>query len=270
MMKCKVCGEMSVDFGNAVVMGKYEAHYSRCVSCGCIFADDPHWLHESYGNAITNTDLGSVSRTESNSKQVKMILDYLFKSSGKFLDYGAGYGMFVRRMRDLGYDFRAYDRYCENLFSREFTTQLNNSEKYDVITAFEVVEHAEKPMDFFEKLFSYSETVLFTTEIIPMPPPKPGTWWYYALEHGQHISFYTVDALKYIARYFKRKLYTNNSSLHLISSAPIKQGIFDLCLNTDVVEWNHFLKKRPSLLEQDWHLLRRQTLRKLGYPDDCE
>jgi len=34
---------------------------------------------------------------------------------GIFLDYAAGYGLFVRLMRDAGYNFRWSDLYCQNL-----------------------------------------------------------------------------------------------------------------------------------------------------------
>jgi len=43
---------------------------------------------------------------------------------GIFLDYAAGYGLFVRLMRDAGYNFRWSDLYCQNLFVRGWSHQF--------------------------------------------------------------------------------------------------------------------------------------------------
>ncbi len=49
--------------------------------------------------------------------------------------------MFVRLMRDNGFDFYRSDRQCENLFAKGFEASLDVSPSYELLTAFEVFEH---------------------------------------------------------------------------------------------------------------------------------
>ena len=58
-------------------------------------------------------------------------------------------------------------------------------------------------------MLKLSNTIIFSTEILPMPVPKPDDWWYYAFEHGQHISFYSLRTLEFLADKFDLNLYTS-------------------------------------------------------------
>jgi hypothetical protein len=55
-------------------------------------------------------------------------------------------------------------------------------------------------MQEIEKLVKISKTIVFTTELLPSPIPKPNDWWYYGISHGQHICFYSEQALRVIAK----------------------------------------------------------------------
>jgi hypothetical protein len=162
-------------------------------------------------------------------------------------------------MRDIGYDFLAYDRYCENLFSSQFRVESLDGSNFQLITAFEVIEHLENPIDIFAEVFNHSESVLFTTELVPTPPPLPGKWWYYGLDHGQHISFFTSTSLKYIANRFGKRFYSNGFNLHLMTSQQISEKIYKLSSNKSFCQWLHLLRRRPSLLQSDWQSLRKNT-----------
>lgn len=56
-------------------------------------------------------------------------------------------------------------------------------------------------------MLQLSNTIIFSTEILPKPVPKPDDWWYYAFEHGQHISFYLLRTLNYLADKFDLNLF---------------------------------------------------------------
>jgi len=43
----------------------------------------------------------------------------------------------------------------------------------------------------------------------------PDAWWYYGLHHGQHIGFYRLKTLQYLAEKYGKALYTNGKSCHL-------------------------------------------------------
>ncbi len=149
IMYCKICGNITEYFGKTTVLRKYTAVYQKCPKCGFVYTQNPYWLSESYENAIASTDIGTVSRAGTNSIQAKSIIELLFTPSAKFLDYGSGYGIFVRRMRDIGYDYLAYDRHCANLFLEQFTVSSIVNDSFELVTAYEVVEHLEEPLVFF-------------------------------------------------------------------------------------------------------------------------
>ena len=41
--------------------------------------------------------------------------------------------------------------------------------------------------------------MLTTTHLVPDPAPQPADWWYYTLDSGQHITFYTRASLSVLA-----------------------------------------------------------------------
>ncbi len=264
-MNCKICQSATEHFGEATLIAKHKAEYSRCTACGFIFAREPRWLSEAYSSAMTSTDMGHVSRTDQNSLRTKAVIDLFFHSTKRFLDYGAGYGMFVRRMRDKGYNFFAYDTYCENLFSKQFLLTDLSREKFDLVTAFEVFEHLENPADVFANVLERSDNLLFSTELLPEPNPPLSGWWYYGIEHGQHISFYTFKSLQKVAAIHDRHL-TSWGNLHLLSRKPVSLFWYRKATDNRNSEWLGLWRRRPSLLEQDWQDLRKEVLTKLGYP----
>jgi hypothetical protein len=50
----------------------------------------------------------------------------------------------------------------------------------------------------------------------PNPVPQPNDWWYYGLDHGQHIAFYSTITFEYIAEKLQLN-YLNVGSLHVLS-----------------------------------------------------
>jgi Methyltransferase domain len=249
-------------------MAKHTASYRRCVSCGFLFAEEPHWLQEAYSDAITSTDMGTVSRADRNSLMTKATIDLFYRSSKTYLDYGAGYGMFVRRMRDLGYDFHAYDLHCQNMFAEQVALVSLDGKHYDLSTAFEVFEHLEDPLSVIKLLFAVADHLLITTEILPEPVPSLDAWWYFAPEHGQHISFYTLKSLRIMAKAGSRFFYTNGCNIHLFSRKPLSEYWFRKAISERNSQWIGLWRPRKSLLDHDWQSVRTQVLTKLGYQQE--
>lgn len=262
-MNCKICNSPTQYFGTAKVMGKYMATYLRCSKCAFIFVAGPTWLKEAYESPINQTDIGTVNRMMENSRTTKLIIDLFLRKSGRCLDYGAGYGLFVRRMRDLGYDFTAYDRYCKNIFAANFQVACLVGQQFDIVTAFEVMEHVEAPLEIFSEIFAHADAVLFSTEIVPEPAPRPGQWWYYGLDHGQHISFYAKTALEQVASAFGKRL-SSYGGLHLISSKRIACGLFRISASRTMGKVWELVRTRPSLLPTDFERLRSEHLAIIG------
>ena len=71
-----------------------------------------------------------------------------------------------------------------------------------------------------------TDFVLFSTDLISVPAPVTEKWWYYCLEHGQHVSLYSMQSLEYIARKYKYNFLSNGLNTHIFSKQPINKNIF--------------------------------------------
>jgi hypothetical protein len=236
------------------MLGQTRTEFHQCSGCGFIQTDEPIWLPQAYSNAITGSDLGLVTRNIKLATICSALIPVLFPHGRRFVDYGGGYGLFVRLMRDAGFDFLRYDPLCENLFAQGLDAEAPPAPSYDLVTAFEVFEHLLSPLNDIELMLRFGRSIFFSTELVsPTSPPRPETWPYYGLEHGQHIAFYSVRTLQVIADRFGLRLYTNGQSLHLLTEQPLSARLFRLLLHHRVASMVRLLVKRDSLLGHDVH-----------------
>jgi Methyltransferase domain len=228
-VNCQICGENMSPAFIATVLCKHEATFDYCESCGFLSARNPHWLEEAYSSAIASTDTGLVMRNISIARRLAVMLYFLMgeRGHGHYLDAAGGYGMLTRLMRDYGFDFYWSDKYCENLLSKGFEFS-NKKMPVTAVTAFEVLEHVQDPLDFINRtlLEAGSETIIFTTELFEGKPPMPESWWYYAFNAGQHISFYQEKTLRVIADKLGCNLYMNNN-FHLITKKHFNPNVYN-------------------------------------------
>jgi Methyltransferase domain len=260
-MFCNICSHPSILFDKAKVLNKYDVQYFQCTACGFVQTEESYWLNESYSDAITKSDLGLIARNLNLSRISKLMIILFFNQDAKFIDYGGGYGMLVRMMRDFGFDFYRSDKFCDNLFAYGFDADVKGADQYELLTAFEVFEHLPDPLGDLEKMLSFSKNILFSTLLIPASQPKPNRWWYYGLEHGQHISLFTPEALRFIADKFNLKLYSNGSSLHLLTEKKINPLLFSLVSRGKIAQMLHIYFNRKSLLPKDYQLLTGTSLK---------
>lgn len=218
-MGCVICGNKTQPVFRAKILNKYKVQYFHCAECDFLRTEHPFWLDEVYSQVINDTDTGILNRNISLSKVTAAILYFLFDKNAKFLDYAGGYGIFVRLMRDIGFDYYWHDPYSTNLFARGF--EYIKTDNINLLTSFESFEHFVNPLEDIEKMLSISPNMLFTTELIQSPLPKPSEWWYYGLEHGQHLSFYTQKTLVFIAGKYNLNFHTNGINIHLFTDKKI-------------------------------------------------
>ena len=249
-MICKICSQPAAPFANARILHKYEVQYFQCSHCGFTQTEAPYWLEEAYSEAITLSDIGLVGRNIELAKISAVVLPAFFNPTARFLDYGGGYGLFVRLMRDAGFDFYLWDKFVPNLFAKHFEADLTRL--YEAVTAFEVFEHLVNPLKEVERILSFSKNILFTTLLIPPHNPKPDEWWYYGTEHGQHVALYTGRALALMAQKFHVHLYSNGTNLHLLTGRAIFPPTFRWLTRPKLVQLFGRLWKRDSLLADDY------------------
>lgn len=247
-MNCKICNNESELIFSKKILGKYEARYFQCEKCEFIQIENPHWLKEAYESAIFHLDTGLVSRNLYFSSITEKLILKHFSYHEKFIDYGGGYGLFVRLMRDKGFNFYRQDNYCQNLFAQYFDiSDLKEIDrKFELLTAFELFEHLENPLAEIEHMLRFSDSILFSTELQPNNIKEHTDWWYFGPESGQHISFYTKKSLEIIAKKFGLNFYTNGSTLHLLTKKQFKTSPFQL--NTDNFIFKLKRKLRSLLL----------------------
>jgi hypothetical protein len=101
-------------------------------------------------------------------------------------------------MRDLGYDFRWFDKYADNLYASGFEADI--AAHHALVTGFEVFEHLEAVASELGAIFRpRPDHVLVGTVLHHGFEPS---WWYLMPDSGQHVAFYARRTLAWIAERF--------------------------------------------------------------------
>lgn len=239
-MNCRIChSETSVIFEGRMLR-KYDVRYYHCDNCGFLFTEDPYWLKEAYEDSMNISDTGILLRNLSLSRFASVIIFFLFDRKAKFLDYAGGYGVFTRLMRDIGFDFYWYDPYTKNVLARGF--EGAESGRYEIVTSFESFEHFVDPLVELERMLKISDNIFFSTTLLPSLVPRPDRWWYYGLEHGQHIAFYSERTLSYMAKKHGMNAYSF-LNIHLITSKKIDVLIYKLLIGASILGLSEIVRR---------------------------
>jgi hypothetical protein len=271
---CKICGNPASSLFETNVLHKYPVKYYQCSNCSFIQTEEPFWLEEAYTSPIGLLDVGLLHRNFELAQIIPAILDQLSIRNNKYLDYGGGYGIFVRLMRDKGYDFYLADKYSKNLFAQFFELKDAGIDAgFSCLTTFEVFEHLVSPIDEINKMFLLTDTILFSTELQPDIRFKSvDDWWYFVPEGGQHIALYSLRTLKQLKEHFKCYLYTNRFNLHILSKYPLPKDPFapevKKALSFRERLYNKLFKPQPifkstsrnSLLQKDFSFYKTKLL----------
>lgn len=220
---CKICDEKSQLVFTGMMLKKHEAFYHSCPNCGYLFIREPYWLSEAYSDAIVDADTGLVYRNQLFSECITRYLVLLGQARATCLDLSGGTGLFTRLMRDNGFDYYWDDPYCRNIHARGFELKmLPEGYQVSVVTAFEVLEHLENPVDFIRHAFSnsHAQVLIVSTELFAGSPPALDAWNYYMPETGQHIGFFQQKTLRTIATRLKLHL-DSHKHFHVFSRVAL-------------------------------------------------
>ena len=255
-VSCKVCGGASVFTFEKLVLNKHQVKYFQCSSCQFIQTEEPYWLEEAYSSAITALDIGLLQRNLRFSPVVHKLISRYFDSNKRFLDYGGGYGLFVRMMRDQGLDFYRYDKHCENIFAQYFDiADLDGSADFELVTAFEVFEHLENPIEDITRMLEFGHSILFSTHLVPDIDLE--NWWYLTEETGQHIALFSLKSLQKLSNRFSLNLYTNGADLHLLTMKDLPSKVFQNSIKERLLA-KFSDQPKSSLLMRDYQYIRKR------------
>lgn len=238
-MECKICQKEATLVKTMTVRGKYKAGYYQCGSCGFLFINNPTWLKEAYEEPIADTDTGYVLRNVYLSRKTLILFRFLFNIKSSFLDYAGGYGMLARLMRDYGLDFYSIDLHTPNLFMKGIEYK---NQPVEALTCFECFEHFDSPIKEIEKMLALSKNIFFSTLVLPKEIPDE-SWEYYGLKHGQHISFYSIQTLEYIAQKYNLNLCSDGTNLHLLTEKKVPQWLFVFLLKLTTFQFDVIVRK---------------------------
>ena len=244
------------------VLDRHEVAYFLCQGCGLLQTEAPYWLDEAYAQAIADTDTGLLQRNLEHARFLNMLLQLAFDPNGRFVDVAGGYGVLTRLLRDRGFDAYWADKYCANLFAvgHESFDGLQS----EALFAFEVLEHVTDPLTFLRDAFARygCRSMVFSTLTFSGNAPAPG-WWYYALESGQHVSFYQPRTLQRMATELGCEYTRVHEGLHLLMARPLapwfRRILRSRSLRVMLERWFWKWRELPSLTWHD-HEQARQRL----------
>ncbi|MCH4890726.1 class I SAM-dependent methyltransferase [Acidaminobacter sp. JC074] len=206
-MKCKICkGDTYILFDE-----QFKMDYHRCKACGFIYADPKHHATLEDEKEEYNRHNNSIE----DEGYVNMFKRFMtafepFVSGKVLLEYGSGpEPVFSEVLRRQGYEVTSYDPFY-------LPDEAYLNKKYDIITSTEVFEHFSEPYKEFEKLDGLlkEEGIMAIMTQFPKDDDHFKKWWY--RRDITHISFFTVESFKSLAKDFHYELMYHNEKDYMI------------------------------------------------------
>lgn len=256
-LPCRVCGAEARPLFEKRVLRRHTARYHGCPACGFVQTQEPDWLDEAYGEAISAVDTGVLARCLYQRRVLTVFLHLAGAGTAPCLDWAGGHGILTRLMRDVGFDFRWEDAYAANLFARGFERKPGVTAPF-AVTAFEVLEHLVHPVETLRNIAALGPRFLITSTQLYAGAAPSADWRYLAPETGQHVAFYRRDTLARLARAAGFDEVRATPVLQLFSRGPAPSLAWRLATLPGAPLYPLLRRRLPPLTESDSERLRAE------------
>ncbi|MEN9376162.1 MAG: hypothetical protein RL710_1319 [Pseudomonadota bacterium] len=203
--KCRLCKAALAHVFDKLVLGRYQVAYHQCTGCGALQTETPYWLDEAYASKAEWYDTGKATRTVVNFLALPKLFEILgVRKSDLAVDFGGGTGLLARLLRDVGYNFHTCDKFGSSEFMGAYAWP-DMGHPCRLVTLFEVAEHFADPAAEWQRLFDCnSDWILGSTGLYS---GQGEDWSYLSVASGQHVFFYSPQALAYLGNQCGRFVY---------------------------------------------------------------
>jgi hypothetical protein len=236
-LHCKICGHVAhawdscdVNTGGSPELPRrpesgQRLHYHRCSHCGFIFtAQLDGWLADDFRRHIYNDHYIEVDPDYVEARpraQAEMMRSLLTGSAQHLtvLDYGSGSGKLAERLRETGIACDSFDP-----FSPSKPSTQSKHQHYDVVCAFEVLEHSPNPLStlgYMRARLKEQGTLIVSTLLQPGDIETLRCRWWYCMPRNGHISLFSSSSLRLALQHVGAKsIQSPSAGLHIAHFAP--------------------------------------------------
>ncbi|WP_094706583.1 methyltransferase domain-containing protein [Hahella sp. CCB-MM4] len=197
--------------------------YYRCQHCKLMFTpyfDD--WNDNDFRQRVYNHEYLLADPPFAGERPARLA-DYLAGLLGDehkdlaMLDFGGGSGQLEDYLKALGI------QNCTTYDPHHHENDTRPELEFDLVTAFEVVEHVSDQYDLFRDLCSLvanDGVLLISTLLQPDNIDTLGTDWWYVCPRNAHMTFHTRESLQWVLQEYGFTLHSLSEELHIAYRHP--------------------------------------------------
>ncbi len=195
-----------------------QVDYYRCRQCGLMYTPYfDHWNDSDFQQRVYNHQYLLADPPFAGERPARLA-GYLAGLLGdeykdlRLLDFGGGSGQLEAFLKDHGI------HNCTTYDPHHHENSIRPNLEFDLVTAFEVVEHVSDQYSLFRDLCSLvndNGVLLMSTLLQPENIDSLGVDWWYVCPRNAHMTFHTRESLCLVLQEYGFTLYSLSDELHI-------------------------------------------------------